>query len=515
MNLDARPPAAALDPGLAALAHASSEIVCIVSASEQLLLINRAGRAALGFADDAGDAAADGPLAAYLAAGDRAAASDVLSDVLRSGQSRVQTLHFARRDSGALTPIACTIARLPVRGERCACAAIVGHLAPGPDAWREREAAHDAAERARLMELLIGVVGHDLRNPLNAIITCAHFVAKQSEVPGARALMARIIGSGQRMQRMIEQLLDFTRVRAGGIPLRTAAADFRAIVEAAAGEIRVTHPGCPIAIETQGDPTGVWDPDRAAQLVSNLLGNAAAHGEGGVRVAIDGTRAGEIRVTFSNGGAIPPEILPLLFNPFRVVHQRGEGSGGLGLGLYVTRQIALAHGGDVRASSDATGTRVEVRLPRRPGAGPQADEPGAEIHALERLAAPPVNTSVTAQLFGAAPLHERVPQIYWEMFERYGRALDAALEHQTYKRVAGDFSGDLRTLAEQLADLGAGAREVAELHSRALRQRMRSGTFARAQAYTAEGRLVSFELMGHLLSAYRRRAGLGPGGQRG
>jgi hypothetical protein len=89
--------------------------------------------------------------------------------------------------------------------------------------------------------------------------------------------------------------------------------------------------------------------------------------------------------------------------------------------------------------------------------------------------------------------------------------LDAALDRTTYRNASVDFSAELRQMADQLSDLGAGAREVAELHGRALRHRTRATTFAKAQAYTTEGRLVSFELMGHLLSAYRRRAGVAGG----
>jgi hypothetical protein len=130
---------------------------------------------------------------------------------------------------------------------------------------------------------------------------------------------------------------------------------------------------------------------------------------------------------------------------------------------------------------------------------------------LEMLSTAPKATSVTAQLFGVVALHERAPQEYWRLFERYARLLDLALDHQTYKMDGQQLSDELREIAEQLGRLGAGAREVAELHARALRQKTRTATVVKSQAFTAEGRLVSFELMGHLLSFYRRRSGLGGG----
>jgi hypothetical protein len=151
-----------------------------------------------------------------------------------------------------------------------------------------------------------------------------------------------------------------------------------------------------------------------------------------------------------------------------------------------------------------------VHLPRAVPA-PRAPTSASETNqapAIEALTATAPPMSITAQLFGAPPLHERAPHEYWPLFERYTRLLEAALDHHTYRGIEHNISAELQAIAEQLGRLGAGAREVADLHARALRQKTRDASAGKAQALTSEGRIVSFELMGHLLSFYRRRAGI-------
>jgi hypothetical protein len=158
---------------------------------------------------------------------------------------------------------------------------------------------------------------------------------------------------------------------------------------------------------------------------------------------------------------------------------------------------------------------LEPRASRPPDAFDPHGLIAKEVAAMELLSAPSATTSVTAQLLGVAPLHQRAPRDYWDLFERYGHLLDLALERHAYKTAADGASNELRAIAERLGSLDAGAREVADLHARALRQKVRTASTARAQAYTAEGRLVAFELMGHLLSYYRRRGSVAPQEKRG
>jgi signal transduction histidine kinase len=132
---------------------------------------------------------------------------------------------------------------------------------------------------------------------------------------------------------------------------------------------------CEIRLEATGDMIGTWDRDRLSQLVSNLAANACEHGPPGapVYIRLDGRRAEQVRLEVKNEGVIPPDILRDLFTPLRDLgDRRGKrrSSSGLGLGLFITQQIALAHGGSIHVQSDdERGTRVVVELPRDAPAG--------------------------------------------------------------------------------------------------------------------------------------------------
>ena len=500
-----------VDGALAALCDATRDVIAIVTGGGTLCFVNRAGRAALGVRDMPVQSA--GAVQEYVWEDDRLRLAALIAEAA-DGAPADADLRFVHRQSRMIVPLSCRVFRLPNERPARDLIAVVGRppVAPG-DAGR---APIDAASFTRLAEMFAGIVGHDLRNPLNAILTSAHVALEQADLASVHSALRRVVSSGHRMQRMIDQLLDVTRIRVGsGIPLRVAPADLGALAQQVVTEINAAYPAWTIALRVTGDAAGTWDADRVLQMLSNLVGNAVHHGGPGtdVRVDVDATAADSVRIAVHNHGTIPPELLPILFSPFRIVHQKRHKSGGLGLGLFVTRQIALAHGGDVSVTSSAeTGTTFEVRLPRAPaesllphtlsGLGEE------DMAVLELLATAPPATSITAQLFGSVALHERVPQEYWKLFERYARLLDLALDRQTYRSETANVSEELRAIAEQLGMLGAGAREVAELHARALKQRTKNATVAKAQALTSEGRLVSFELMGHLLSFYRRRSGL-------
>jgi signal transduction histidine kinase len=223
------------------------------------------------------------------------------------------------------------------------------------------------SETLRLNEMFTAVLGHDLRNPLNAINTAAFVLQRRSEDPVAQDLAARILTSGQRMNRLIEDLLDLARARlAGGIPLQRAGANLSEVVDAVVHEVRIAHPDVAIELSCDGDPYGEWDVNRVQQIVSNLVSNAVQHGDRSVPIAvrIDGTGANRVELSVANGGVIPPDVLPSLFDPFRANRQRA--SEGLGLGLFIARQVAEAHQGRISVESRAsTGTVLTVSLPRR------------------------------------------------------------------------------------------------------------------------------------------------------
>ena len=162
------------------------------------------------------------------------------------------------------------------------------------------------------------------------------------------------------MTDMIEQLLDLTRARlASGLSFRVRKRlDVGNLVQRAVEELRGAHPEGHIGVEIVGDCLTSGDADRLIQLFSNLVANAVYHGStgGSVSVSVDGTER-EILVRVRNRGVIAADILPTIFDPFRERQRTSSVSRGLGLGLFISEQIALAHGGSVGVeSSDGTGT---------------------------------------------------------------------------------------------------------------------------------------------------------------
>ena len=224
----------------------------------------------------------------------------------------------------------------------------------------------EAENQTRFAEMFIGILGHDLRNPLNAISIGAALI-KRKGIADDRVL-ERILQSSERMSNMVGQLLDLTRTRlAGGIPIERRAAGFRAIVAGAIEELQLVYRDRDIHLETGEEIEGLWDTDRLAQVVSNLVGNALEHGAADQPVTVRLSADGDL-VRFSVhsfGPPIPPEVLPLIFDPYRRTSARSGRSKGLGLGLFITQQIVLAHGGrlDCRSTGEE-GTTLTVVLPR-------------------------------------------------------------------------------------------------------------------------------------------------------
>jgi two-component system, sensor histidine kinase and response regulator len=226
----------------------------------------------------------------------------------------------------------------------------------------------EKTETLRLNEMLTAVLSHDLRSPLNAVLTSALLIQRRSTEEPVKETAGRILSSGKRMSRMIEDMLDMARARlAGGIPLRREPADLGALVDRVVSEVQAAYPQRKIEVEQTGTLGGNWDGERLAQVASNLLGNALQHGDPGgiVRVTVDGTRPDAVVINVVNSGTIPPDLLPQLFDPFRGSRRQTGRAEGLGLGLYIVQQIVLAHGGrvDVQSGNDNR-TAFVVRIPR-------------------------------------------------------------------------------------------------------------------------------------------------------
>lgn len=221
-------------------------------------------------------------------------------------------------------------------------------------------------QRAQGMsDLFLGVLGHDLRNPLSTVVTGAALLERRADDPElTRRKAATIQRAAWRMERLIQQLLDFAQARVrGGIPVHPVAADLVAIVQQALAELE--GPAAQrIHTRMTGDCAGLWDADRLMQVVSNLIGNALEHGdgEGRIDVELDGGAPAEVRLQVSNRGVIPHATREVLFDPFKPPAMRARGTG---LGLYIVDQIVRAHRGRIEVASDEdSGTRVQVRLPR-------------------------------------------------------------------------------------------------------------------------------------------------------
>lgn len=225
----------------------------------------------------------------------------------------------------------------------------------------------EKTETLRLNEMFSAMLGHDLRGPLNVLIMNAMLQKKRAASEAEAQSAQRALDSTKLMGRMIGDMLDLARTRlSGGIPIRRQFTDLGALLASQIDSCREAHPARIIELMQTGDTSGHWDPDRLAQAVSNLLGNALQHGEpdAPVTCALDGSQAATVLLTVSNRGGIAPEVLATLFDPFRDrSRHRGRGDG-LGLGLYIVEQIVRAHGGEVAGHSEDGVTRFELRLPR-------------------------------------------------------------------------------------------------------------------------------------------------------
>jgi signal transduction histidine kinase len=227
-------------------------------------------------------------------------------------------------------------------------------------------------DRARA--LMLGALGHDLRSPLGAILQSAQYLLRTNDIAGPhRQSAVRILSSGTRMKHMIADLLDFASTRLGdAIPMTPAPMDMGQACQAAIDELSAAHPDRHIYSEAHGELTGCWDAGRIGQLLSNLIGNAIEHGapDTPIRVNLSSPSDALVRIEVHNEGpAIPHERRRNLFEPLtRGAAHAALGSNpqrSVGLGLYISCEIARAHGGTLRlAWSDETGTCFAAELPK-------------------------------------------------------------------------------------------------------------------------------------------------------
>ncbi len=227
-----------------------------------------------------------------------------------------------------------------------------------------------AAEAAHMRNLFLGVLSHELRTPLSTIVASAHSLGmatrQNKHLPDA---VDRILRGGKRIESLLNDLLDYVRSGLGeGMRVTPVAVDLGQVCGKVIGELEGLHPGRPIKVERHGDLQCECDEQRVAQAVSNLISNAIRYGDvtATVKVTLSGDEADDVVVSVHNTGpVIPTATRESLFEPL-VRGTDSQNSGfNLGLGLYIVREIATAHGGTASAeSSAAEGTTFRIRLPR-------------------------------------------------------------------------------------------------------------------------------------------------------
>jgi signal transduction histidine kinase len=233
----------------------------------------------------------------------------------------------------------------------------------------QHELAERQAHEARFRQRLLGIVGHDLRGPLTAVRASTESILREpGRSPRTQSAGERILRSGARMEAMVRDLLDFTKVELGGqLPIAPEPSSLRDVLQRAMDEARVVHPDAQLELRVEQDAQGVWDPRRLEQLAANLLANAVQYGERGKPVLVSQRTEGPNAVfeVHNEGEPIPPEVQQHLFEPFTRGRDDAESTNrrSVGLGLYIARQVVTAHGGSIDVVSDAPGTTVRVRLP--------------------------------------------------------------------------------------------------------------------------------------------------------
>ncbi len=246
---------------------------------------------------------------------------------------------------------------------------VVGAL---QDVTAQRRLEAEARQRADFERQLIGIVSHDLRNPLSASHLAARALVRRGTLDEAQERgLQRILVSTERAIRLIKDLLDFTRAREGSLPLHRRATDLHETVRGVTEEVQSAHPDRCIELEQSGSGEGRWDPDRLAQVLTNLLGNALAYSprDTPVWVRARGTPDTVVLEVHNTGTPIDPERLPRIFEPLErgTTEQSHPAGSSIGLGLYIVRGIVQSHGGSVRVHSTAAeGTTFTVVLPREP-----------------------------------------------------------------------------------------------------------------------------------------------------
>jgi signal transduction histidine kinase len=229
---------------------------------------------------------------------------------------------------------------------------------------------HFDAQVEQARNLLLGMLGHDMRNPLNNILMTAQYLTALNAGEKVSVAAARLIRSGASMRALLDDLVDFNRMNLGlGLNVAPSYVDLSEPVADELEQIQGAHPDRRMALAVTGDLRGWWDGRRLQQLLRNLVVNALRHGapESDVRIVLNGADADVTLAVLNSGAPVDAAVLRRLSDPlWRGVARDGRASrAGLGLGLFIVREIARGHGGEVAVCSEGGETAFTVRLPRR------------------------------------------------------------------------------------------------------------------------------------------------------
>ncbi|WP_395843055.1 PAS domain-containing protein [Archangium violaceum] len=239
------------------------------------------------------------------------------------------------------------------------------------DITERKRLEEETRRRAEFEQQLIGIVSHDLRNPIGAITLAAATLLRRAGLNERQSMaISRIVSSAERASRMIRDLLDFTQVRSGGgLRIEPKPLELNDFVHQVADEVQLAHPERELIVECQDDTQVEWDADRMAQVLTNLLSNAVRYAHEGTRVTVRARRQDEqiLLSVHNQGEPIAEEVRPRLFQPLtQGPGQRDHAGRSIGLGLFIVDQILRAHGGTIEVhSTREQGTTFTARLPLR------------------------------------------------------------------------------------------------------------------------------------------------------
>ncbi len=226
---------------------------------------------------------------------------------------------------------------------------------------------HRTVEQYR--NLLLGMLGHDMRNPLSVIVMTAKCLAALHAGDAVSEAADLLMRSGKSMQALLEDLTDFNRTNLGlGLKVVPSEVDLAKAADEELEQLRAAHPRRQIEFVSTGNTHGRWDGPRVQQILRNLVSNAIQYGSPDmpVRVTLRG-EGPEACLEVTNAGHIEPSEVARLFDPLRrggAERSSREAREGLGLGLFIVREIAKAHGGDIEAHCEEEQTTFVVHLPR-------------------------------------------------------------------------------------------------------------------------------------------------------